>query len=77
MSLPLSPFRELGREALPRDSRNRLDGGLRISLLVLAAWAALRVGSSVLRGQLDGEGAIAALLLALALHALLRRRPSL
>jgi hypothetical protein len=76
MSLPLSPYREPGREAPRRDSGGALDRGFGISLLVLAGWAALRVSSSVLRGQLDGEGAIAALLLALALHALVRRRPS-
>ena len=33
------------------------------SLLVLAAWTGLRVVSSVVHGQLDGEGSMAALLL--------------
>ena len=40
----------------------------------MAAWTALRVASSVLDGQLDGEGTIAALLLVGVLHALTRSR---
>ena len=68
------PYREpgRGRSEAPRPSPVGLD--LLTSLVVLACWTALRVACSVLSGHLDGEGAMAALLLVAVLHALARTR---
>jgi hypothetical protein len=68
------PYREPGRGRSEPRSRGPMDLGLHASLLVLAAWTGLRVASSILDGQLDGEGAMAALLLVGVLHALTRSR---
>ncbi len=75
MPLPPSPYRAPGHGRTRTGSRRPLDRGFLYSLLVLAAWAALRVASSAARGQLDGEAVLAVLLLALALHGVVRCRP--
>jgi hypothetical protein len=70
------PYREPGRGRSGSRSPNPVDVGLWASLLVLAVWTAMRVASSFLQGRLDGEGAMAALLLVGVLHALVRTRRS-
>jgi hypothetical protein len=70
------PYREPGRGRSGSRSPNPIDLGLWASLLVLAGWTALRVASSFLQRHLDGEGAMAALLLVGVLHALARTRRS-
>jgi hypothetical protein len=68
------PYREPGRGRSEARSPSSMRLGLLASLVVLALWTALRVVCSVLRGHLDGEGAMAALLLVGVLHALARVR---
>jgi hypothetical protein len=68
------PYREPDRGRPRSRSRGPVELGLLASLVVLALWTALRVVCSVLRGHLDGEGAMAALLLVGVLHALARTR---
>jgi hypothetical protein len=70
----IHPYREPGRDRPQGRSRGSVDLGLQVSLLVLAAWTALRVASTIVHGRLDGEGAMAALLLVGVLHALARSR---
>jgi hypothetical protein len=77
MPTRISPYRDSGRGRSESRSRKPFDLGLLASLLVLAAWTALRVGSSVLRGRPDGEGVMAALLLVGVLHVLARTRAQL
>ncbi len=68
----IDPYREPDRGRPRPRSRGRVELGLLASLVVLALWAALRIVCSVLQGHLDGEGAMAALLLVGVLHALAR-----
>ncbi len=75
MLTPIYPYRDSGRGRSESRSRKSFDLGLLASLLVLAAWTALRVASSVLSGRLDGESLMAALLLVGVLHVLARTRP--
>ena len=72
MLVLIFPYREPGRGRSEPRSRSPLGLGLHASLLVLAGWTALRVASSMVRGQLGGEGAMAVLLLVGVLHALSR-----
>jgi hypothetical protein len=74
MLAPIDPYREPGRDGSPPRPRHSVDTGLLASLLVLAGWTTLRVGSSVLHGRLDGEGAMASLLLVGVLHVIARSR---
>jgi hypothetical protein len=75
MLIPSYPYRDPGRGRSESRSRKSFDLGLLASLVVLAGWTALRVASSVVSGQLDGEGLMAALLLVGVLHVLARTRP--
>jgi purine-cytosine permease-like protein len=70
------PYREPGRGRSPQGPHRSLDIGLLASLLVLAGWTTLRVVSCALHGRLDGEGAMASVLLVGVLHAIARSRPS-
>jgi hypothetical protein len=68
------PYREPGRGGAPPRPHRSLDIGLLASLLVLAGWTTLRVASCVAHGRVDGEGAMASVLLAGVLHAIARSR---
>lgn len=74
MLAPIDPYRESGRRPLPRP-RRCVEPGFAASLLVLTGWTTLRVASCVLHGRLDGEGAMASLLLVGVLHVLARSAP--
>ena len=72
MLAPIDPYRESGRRGSPPRPRRSVETGLFASLLVLTGWTTLRVASCILHGRLDGEGAMASLLLVGVLHVIAR-----
>jgi hypothetical protein len=68
----IDPYRESGRRGLPPRPRRSVETGLLASLLVLTGWTTLRLASCALHGRLDGEGAMASLLLVGVLHVIAR-----
>jgi len=75
MLAPIDPYRESGRGGSSPRTHRSSDIALLASLLILAGWTTLRVTSCVVHARLDGEGAMASLLLVGVLHAVARSWP--